>query len=93
MQKKALQFHITLTAMQLMQHGQEQVLPIYYMLFRHYLELRHTVHTIPAGMAHEAAAVTTCRAVTRSYHTVFRVAQHSHAAMYEITECVAVWAW
>jgi hypothetical protein len=81
MQKKAPQFHITLTVTQQMHLGQDQVLPIYYMLFKHYLELRHTVHTTPAGMAHEAVAVTTCRAVTRSYHTVFQAAQHFHVVM------------
>jgi hypothetical protein len=79
--KKAQLFHITLTEMQLMHHGQEQVPQIYYTLYKHYLELRHTVHTIPAGTAHEAVAVITCRAACHSYHTVFQAAQHFHVAM------------
>ena len=79
--KKAQLFHITLTEMQLMLLGQEQVLQIYYTLYKHCLELRHTEHTTPAGTAHEAADVITCRAVIRFYHMVFRVAQHFHAVM------------
>jgi hypothetical protein len=84
--KKAPQFHITLTAMQRMHLGQEQALQTYYMLYKHCLELRHTVHITPAGTVQEAADVITCKAVTRSYHMVFQVALHSHVVMYEITE-------
>jgi hypothetical protein len=85
-QKKAQLFHITPTVMQLMLLGQEQVLQIYYTLYKHYLELHHTEHTTPAGTAHEAADVITCRVAILSYHTVFRVAQRSHAVMFAITE-------
>jgi hypothetical protein len=87
-QKKAQLFHITLTVMQLMLLGQEQVPQIYYTLYKHYLELHHTELTTLAGpaVAHEAADVITCRAVIRFYHMVFRVVQRFHAVKFAITE-------
>jgi len=85
-QKKVQLFHITLTVMQLMQLGQELALQIYYMLCKHCLELHRTEHTTPAGTAHEAVDVITCRVAILSYHTVFQVAQQYHAVTYEITE-------
>jgi hypothetical protein len=85
-QKKAQLFHITLTVIHLMHHGQDQVPQIYYTLYKHYLELHRMAHTTPAGTAHEAVAVITCRAVIRSYHTVFQVAQLFHAVRFAITE-------
>jgi hypothetical protein len=79
--KKAQLFHITLTEMQLMLLGQEQVPQIYYTLYKHYLELHRMAHTTPAGTAHEAVDVITCRAACHSYHTVFQAAHHFHVAM------------
>jgi hypothetical protein len=78
-QKMVPLFHITLTVIHLMHRGQEQVLQIYYTLFKHYLELHHTAHTTPAGTAHEAVDVITCRDAILSYHTVCQAAQRSHA--------------